>query len=60
MENTKVTMTLKEIKRVEVMKLIESGTITGEQASEMLGVSLSKPDAAFRNIVQEVQAIWCM
>lgn len=40
MENTKVTMTLKEIKRVEVMKLIERGTITGKQASEMLGVSL--------------------
>lgn len=40
MENTKVTMTLKEIKRVEVMKLIESGTITGKQASEMLGLSL--------------------
>ena len=33
-------MTLKEIKRVEVMKLIESGTITGKQASEMLGLSL--------------------
>jgi transposase len=40
MDNIKVTMTLKEIKRVEVMKLIERGAITGKQASEMLGISL--------------------
>ena len=40
MENKKVTMTLKEIKRVEVMTLIENGKITGNQAAKMMGLSL--------------------
>jgi len=30
MENKKVTMTIKEMKRVEVMTLIEAGKIAGE------------------------------
>jgi len=40
MENTKVTMTIKEIKRVEVMALIDTGKITGNQAAKMMGISL--------------------
>ena len=40
MDNTKVTMTIKEIKRVEVMTLLETGKITGSQAAKMMGLSL--------------------
>ena len=40
MDNKKVTMTIKEIKRVEVMTLIETGKITGSQAATMMGTSL--------------------
>ena len=36
MDNKKVTMTIKEIKRVEVMTLIETGKITGSQAAKMM------------------------
>jgi len=40
MDKIKVNMTLKEIKRVEVLKLFESKAITGREAAEMLGISL--------------------
>ncbi len=40
MDNKKVTMTIKEIKRVEVMTLIDAGKITGSQAAKMMGISL--------------------
>ncbi|HEY59338.1 MAG TPA: ISNCY family transposase [Anaerolineae bacterium] len=40
MDNIKVTMTIKEIKRVEVMILVETGKITGSQAATMMGTSL--------------------
>ena len=40
MENKKVTMTIKEIKRVEVMTLIDNGKVTGNQAAKMMGISL--------------------
>jgi len=52
MENKKVTMTLKEIKRVEVMKLVESKQITGEQAAGMLGLSLRQT----RRIIQKYRS----
>ena len=32
----KVTMTIKEIKRVEVITLVENGKITGNQAAKMM------------------------
>lgn len=40
MDNKKVTMTIKEIKRVEVMKLIEAGNVTGKKAAEIMKISL--------------------
>ena len=40
MENKKVTMTIKEIKRGEVVTLVENGKITGNQAAKMMGISL--------------------
>lgn len=40
MDNKKVTMTIKEIKRVEVVTLVEAGKITGSQAAKMMGISL--------------------
>jgi len=40
MDNTKVIMTIKEIKRVEVMALIDTGKITGSQAAKMMDISL--------------------
>ena len=40
MDNKKVTMTIKEIKRIEVMMLVETGKITGSQAAKMMGTSL--------------------
>jgi predicted DNA-binding protein (UPF0251 family) len=40
MDNKKVTMTIKEIKRVEVVTLVETGKITGNQAAKMMGISL--------------------
>ena len=40
MDNKKVTMTIKELKRVEVMKLIEVGKMTGKQAAEIMKISL--------------------
>lgn len=49
MENKKVSMTLKEIKRVEVMKLVECKKITGREAAEMLGISLRQT----RRIIQK-------
>ena len=36
MDNKKVTMTIKEIKRVEVVTLVETGKITGNQAVKMM------------------------
>lgn len=52
MENKKVSMTLKEIKRVEVMKLFESKAITGREAAEMLGLSLRQT----RRIIQKYRS----
>lgn len=40
MDNKKVTMTIKEIKRVEVMTLIEARKITGIQAAEIMKLSM--------------------
>jgi len=40
MDNKKVTMTIKEIKRVEVVTLVETGKITGNQVAKMMGISL--------------------
>ena len=40
MDNKKVAMKIKEIKRVEVMALIDTGKITGIQATKMMGISL--------------------
>jgi transposase len=40
MDNKKVTMTIKEIKRAEVMKLVEAGTINGKQAAEIMKLTL--------------------
>jgi transposase len=40
MDNKKVTMTIKEIKRAEVMKLVEAGTINSKRAAEILKLSL--------------------
>jgi transposase len=51
MDNKKVTMTIKEIKRVEVMKLIEAGKVTGEQAAEMMNISLRQT----RRIIKRYQ-----
>ncbi|HEY59224.1 MAG TPA: hypothetical protein G4N92_00835 [Anaerolineae bacterium] len=43
MDNIKVTMTIKEIKRLEVMMLVETGKITGSQVAAMMGTSLRQP-----------------
>ena len=40
MDDKKVTMTIKEIKRVEVMTLVESGKLNGRQAAEIMKLSL--------------------
>ena len=52
MDNKKVTMTIKEIKRVEVMTLIEAGKITGSQAAKMMGISLRQT----RRIIKKYRA----
>lgn len=51
MDNKKVTMTIKEIKRVEVMKLIEAGNVTGKQAAEIMKISLRQT----RRIIKRYQ-----
>jgi hypothetical protein len=38
MDNKKVTMIIKEIKRVEVMTWVDIGKITGSQAAKMMGI----------------------
>ena len=40
MDNQKVTLTIKEIKRVEVMTRVDTEKITGRQAAKMMGISL--------------------
>ena len=50
MDNIKVTMTIKEIKRVEVMTWVETGKITGRQAAEIMGISLRQTKADHQEI----------
>ena len=52
MDNKKVTMTIKEIKRGEVITWVEAGKITGSQAAKMMGISLRQT----RRIIKKYRA----
>ena len=52
METKKVTMTITELKRVEVMTLLESGRVTGKQAIEMMDLSVRQT----RRIIRKYRA----